>query len=153
MDIDLDFNNLTKEEIKIKYLDNLEKLKKYALNEKIHNENQFFHYLNRFYYQKVHKNNNSRSVLSFILSKNTSKVIIKSVINRKRKILNIFFGILAIFTLFIYKHEFSSLISRNFQNYHVIKLWRKATISMQLLNFYPSLTGEIFLIFQSAAKF
>lgn len=138
MEIDLDFNNLTKEEIKAKYLENIERLKKFCSNENLFSEQEFSLYLNH-YYQKQNKINNSRSILSFILNKNTSKVLIKTVIDRKKKILNIFFFVLAIFTLFFYKHEFSSLIIRNFQNYHVIRMWRKATIP--LLNFYPSLSG------------
>lgn len=135
-EIDTNFETLTsKPEILKKYLLNLDKIKQFAQLNNI-TELEFNDYM-----IKRHFTNNT-TTHNYVFYKNTSKVILKTVLERRKKIINFVFVLLTLFTLFVYKHEASSIILRNIQTYIYpgMKMWRKLTVP--IISNYPILTGR-----------
>jgi hypothetical protein len=127
----------TKSEILKEYIYNLKKIEIVAIEKKI-SAMEFNKYLYFHHFRTFHTTNSNP--YNYIFYKETSKVIIKSVIERKKKILNFIFLLLTLFTLFSYKNECSTIVLRNIQSliYPGMKMWRK--MSVEVLIHYPSLS-------------
>lgn len=122
-----------KNEIISKYLEQLNQLKQLAARRGRINEAEFNRYLIRHYF---HNNN----IINYIFDKNTSRILLKTVIDRKKKIINFIFVLLTLFIVFSYKHEVSTVVLRNIQSfiYPGMRVWRKVTVP--IIANYPSLT-------------
>lgn len=122
-----------KNEIIAKYLEQLNQLKELAASRGRINETEFNNYLVRHYF---HNNN----IINYIFDKNTSRILLKTVIDRKKKIINFIFVLLTLFIVFSYKHEVSTVVLRNIQSliYPGMRVWRKVTVP--IIANYPSLT-------------
>ncbi|XP_055524772.1 uncharacterized protein LOC129718230 [Wyeomyia smithii] len=122
-----------KNEIISKYIEHLEQLKRLAALRGRISESEFNNYLVRHYF---HNNN----IINYIFDKNTSRILLKTVIDRKKKIINFIFVLLTLFIIFSYKHEVSTVVLRNIQSfiYPGMRVWRKVTVP--IIANYPSLT-------------
>ncbi|XP_062534109.1 uncharacterized protein LOC134203246 [Armigeres subalbatus] len=122
-----------KNEIIAKYLEQLNQLKELAASRGRINEAEFNNYLVRNYF---HNNN----IINYIFDKHTSRILLKTVIDRKKKIINFIFVLLTLFIVFSYKHEVSTVVLRNIQSfiYPGMRVWRKVTVP--IIANYPSLT-------------
>uniref|UniRef100_A0A1B0DJS8 Uncharacterized protein n=1 Tax=Phlebotomus papatasi TaxID=29031 RepID=A0A1B0DJS8_PHLPP len=126
VDLDTNFDNMTKYQIFCKYIENVNRLRVVVRDRSDHEFSDFLiAHLNRY------------TLPSYVYSTN---LLIKSVLDRKRKIVWWIFSLLVAYTCVSYKHEASSLILRHIQNeiYPAMKLWRKLTLP--IITQYPSLT-------------
>lgn len=120
VDIDNNFDFISKNQIIIKYIENVNKLKSQAISKGFLTENEF----------------NCRLLSQF--SRSNCLLKITQIIPK--------FNITIIISIFLvclllYKHETSSFFLRNIQTsiYPGMKLWRKLTLPV--ISQYPSLTG------------
>ncbi|XP_055586264.1 uncharacterized protein LOC129738953 [Uranotaenia lowii] len=122
-----------KNEVIRKYIAELNKLRHLAAHRGQIEEGEFNSYLVRHYF---HNNN----IINYIFDKNTSRILLKTVIDRKKKIINFIFVLLTLFIVFSYKHEVSTVVLRNIQSfiYPGMRVWRKVTVP--IIANYPSLT-------------
>lgn len=122
-----------KNEIIGRYVEHLNRLRRLAANRGQISEAEFNNYLVRHYF---HNNN----IINYIFDKNTSRILLKTVIERKKKIINFIFVLLTLFIVFSYKHEVSTVVLRNIQSfiYPGMRVWRKVTVP--IIANYPSLT-------------
>ncbi|XP_055632520.1 uncharacterized protein LOC129772995 [Toxorhynchites rutilus septentrionalis] len=122
-----------KNEIIRKYMEHLGQLRSLADRRGQISESEFNNYLIRHYF---HNNN----IINYIFDKNTSRILLKTVIERKKKIINFIFVLLTLFIVFSYKHEVSTVVLRNIQSfiYPGMRVWRK--VAVPIIANYPSLT-------------
>ncbi|KFB43936.1 hypothetical protein ZHAS_00011762 [Anopheles sinensis] len=133
-ELDMNFGELRdKNEIIRKYVENLNRLRQLAARRGQVSEGEFNNYLIRHYF---HNNN----IINYIFDKHTSRILLKTVIERKKKIINFIFLLMTLFIVFSYKHEVSTVVLRNIQSfiYPGMRFWRKATVP--IIASYPSLT-------------
>uniref|UniRef100_A0A182JRN7 Uncharacterized protein n=1 Tax=Anopheles christyi TaxID=43041 RepID=A0A182JRN7_9DIPT len=133
-ELDMNFGGLRdKNEIIRKYVDNLNRLRMLAARRGQISESEFNNYLIRHYF---HNNN----IINYIFDKHTSRTLLKTVIERKKKIINFIFLLLTLFVVFSYKHEVSTVVLRNIQSfiYPGMRFWRKATVP--IIASYPALS-------------
>uniref|UniRef100_A0A182SCR9 Uncharacterized protein n=1 Tax=Anopheles maculatus TaxID=74869 RepID=A0A182SCR9_9DIPT len=133
-ELDMNFGGLRdKNEIIRKYVDNLNHLRHLAARRGQISETEFNNYLIRHYF---HNNN----IINYIFDKHTSRTLLKTVIERKKKIINFIFLLVTLFVVFSYKHEVSTIVLRNIQSfiYPGMRFWRKATVP--IIASYPALT-------------
>ncbi|XP_055684718.1 uncharacterized protein LOC129790905 [Lutzomyia longipalpis] len=124
VDLDTNFDNMTKYQIICKYIENVNRLRSVAPPEMDFSDFLMAH-LNRY------------TFASYVYSTN---LLIKSVLDRKRKIVWWIFTLLVAYTCLSYKHEAYSLFLRRIQThiYPGMKLWRKLTLP--IITQYPTLT-------------
>ncbi|XP_055389563.1 uncharacterized protein LOC129618686 [Condylostylus longicornis] len=131
MNFEINFGrNLTRNQILQKYLYNLNQLKLLAeTNFKINN-NEFNNFIIQYYFTP-----NRMSHVALIKTE-----LVKTIVDRKRKIFFWLFYLAIGFLCVSYKNEASTLILRNIQTfiYPGMKLWRRMTLPM--INNFPGLT-------------
>lgn len=129
MEVDLNFDRLTKNEIIQKYLENLQRIRLTALTNHSFTSFEFDQILWERYFNNV---NTLRT---------TSQIVVKAVLDRRRKILMYAVTVFVAFVVCIqYRSEASSVILRNVQNliYPGMKIWRK--ITLPIITKFPGLT-------------
>ncbi|XP_058054813.1 uncharacterized protein LOC131206315 [Anopheles bellator] len=133
-ELEMNFGELRdKNEIIRKYVENLNRLRELAARQGQISEGEFNNYLIRHYF---HNNN----IINYIFDKHTSRILLKTVIERKKKIINFIFLLLTVFVVFSYKHEVSTVVLRHIQTfiYPGMRFWRKATVP--IITSYPALS-------------
>lgn len=134
--VDINYTNLSRNEVIAKYLLNLRQLKRLAEQNCQISGRQFDNFLFTQYFDR------SNNYVSNIYTVNglLKAEIVKQIMDRKRKILFwVFYLIIA--CLFIsYKNEASTIFLRNIQTfiYPGMKIWRKMTLPV--INKFPGLT-------------
>lgn len=134
--MDLDFKNLTREQVLAKYSENLEKIRIFAETKQNMSSKDFDKYVS-IYLRKSRRERIQTSSWSHRFD------ALKQLIELRRKTISYFIFFLLCLVLFYYKHEISSIFLRNIQVYIYpgMKLWRKITAPIIL--FFPSLTGNM----------
>lgn len=131
LEMDLNYKHLSKAHVLRKYQQNLDVLRRYALQLNL-KEEQF---------DKLVSDDINRMVMP---KRSVSWRLrhIANILQSHRKIVITVLLLLSLFALLFFKRPVSTILLRNIQVYiyPVMKLWRKITAPVLL--FFPSLTGE-----------
>lgn len=141
--IDVDFSNLTRNQVINKYIENLRQLKSIAEQHCNIRAFQFDSYVLFQYFEQnrsasnnnINSSNHSNNHVAFIKAE-----ILKQIIDRKRKILFWIFYLFIACIFISYKNEASTIVLRNIQTfiYPGMKVWRKVTLPV--IKKFPGLT-------------